>query len=106
MHKLLLSLVLILTCFVSRAQEIAPERLTTYTFSLNKLKTQQQVTTIESTVKAIDHVSSCNLDWINYQMIVKVNEGGTKGNFSMENLKAILSENNAALKSFTKKSNR
>lgn len=106
MYKLLISLVLIFACFVGQAQEIAPERLTTYTFSLNKLKTQDQVTSIESTVKAVEHVSSCNLDWINYQMVVKVDEGGTKGNFSMENLKAILTKNNAALKSFTKKSDR
>lgn len=104
MLKFLIPILLLLSCFTVNAQEIAPERITTYSFHLNKLKTQDQVTAIESSVKLVKNVSASDLDWLNYTLIIKVNEGGTKGFFSMEKLKAILQENNAALKSFTKES--
>ena len=106
MFKFLIPILLVFSCFTSTAQEITPERITTYSFNLNKLKTQSQVNSIESTVKLLDNVYDCNLDWLNYNMTVKVKEGGTKGYFSMEKLKTILLENNAALKSFTKESKR
>jgi hypothetical protein len=104
MFKILIPILLLFAYYTSNAQEIAKERVTTYSFNLNKLKTQDQVTAIESSVKLVDNVTNCNLDWLNYKMTVKVYEGGTKGYFSMEKLKAILLENKAALKSFTKES--
>jgi hypothetical protein len=106
MYRIIFTITLIFTCFISKAQEVATERETTYSFHLNKLKTQDQVTIIESSVKNLDNVTSCQLDWLNYTMTVKVNEGGDKGNFSMEKLKGILLDNKAALKSFTKESKR
>jgi len=106
MYKILIPILLLFSCFTIKAQEISPERVTTYSFQLNKLKTQNQVTTIESSVKLLENVTSCQLDWLNYTMTVKVSEGGTKGYFSMEKLKTILIENNAALKSFKKDSKR
>jgi hypothetical protein len=104
MLKFLVPILLLFSCFTGNAQEITPERITTYSFNLNKLKTQNQVTSIESSVKLLDNVADCKLDWLNYNMTVKVKEGGLKGFFSMEKLKAILLDNNAALQSFTKES--
>lgn len=106
MYKLLFTFLGVFMCFSISAQEIAPEKTTTYSFILNKLKTQQQVNTIESSVKEIKNVTDCQLDWLNYTMTIKVNEGGDKGYFSMEKLKGILLDNNATLKSFTKESTR
>jgi len=102
MYKYLLLIFLGWASLSAYSQEIAPERTTTYTFHLNKLKTQEQVSNIEAKTKSLDHVSNCQLDWLNYQMKVVVKEGGENGSFSVETLKAILEENNAALKTFTK----
>lgn len=105
MFKYLLLIFLGWASLSAYSQEIAPERLTTYTFHLNKLKTQEQVSNIEEKTKSIAHVSSCKLDWLNYQMVVVANEGGENGSFPVEQLKTILIEHHAALKTFTKETN-
>lgn len=84
------------------SQEVAPERIVDYNISLNKIKTQDQVNQIEAEIKLIEHVQSSKLDWENYSLKIKVQEGGENPSFNMEKLKAILEKNNATLTTFTK----
>lgn len=92
--------------FKGYTQEKAPERISTYTLSLNQLKTQEQVTAIEQATQSIQNVSNCKLDWINYQMVFDVKEGGDYPSFDMAKIKAILIENKAALINFEKENKR
>ncbi|MBL4592524.1 MAG: hypothetical protein JKX68_01770 [Flavobacteriales bacterium] len=85
------------------SQEISPERNSEYTFTLNKIKHQEQVDNVTTQTGTIKNVSSCKLDWLNYKMVVLVKEGGTHGVLSLEKIKAILIKNNVALVKFTKK---
>lgn len=84
------------------SQEVAPERIVNYTISLNKIKTQNQVTQIENETRLIKNVQSCKLDWENYILKITAQEGGKNPSFNMEKLKAILEKNNATLTTFTK----
>lgn len=84
------------------SQEVAEVRFTKYTFDLNAIKDQSQVDAVTFHVKELNHVESCELVWLDYQMKVVVKEGGDYGSFSMERLKAILIEQKVELKNFTK----
>lgn len=83
-------------------QEKSPDRITTYTVELNALKHQEQVTGIESAVAKIPYVTSCRLNWTDYQLVFVVEEGNERGNFPMERLKAIIDQNQAQLVNFRK----
>ena len=85
------------------SQEISPERNSEYTFTLNKIKHQEQVDNVTTQTETIKNVSSCKLDWLNYTMVISVKEGGTYGALSIERIKAILIKNNVALVRFTKR---
>ncbi len=84
------------------SQERSAQRITTYTVYLNALKHQHQVDGIKNSVSEIPHVVSCELNWIDYELIFVVEEGSDHGNFPMERLKAIVQENNAQLVKFEK----
>ena len=84
------------------AQEQSAERTTKYVFSLNAIKHQAQVDGVENQTKEIEHVQSCELNWLDYQMVVTVIEGGENGTFPMARLKTILQANRVELKNFKK----
>ena len=85
-----------------KSQELSKERTTKYIFELNAIKQQSQVDGVVSQTKEIEHVQSCELNWLEYRMEILVQEGGSFGIFPMEKLKAILLENKIQLKNFTK----
>ncbi len=85
------------------SQEVSPEKKSKYTFTLNKIKHQQQVDGVTNQTKSLKNVSSCELDWLNYKMVIIVKEGGNNGTLSIEKIKEILINNNVALVKFTKK---
>lgn len=100
--QIMVTLIFTICSFSISAQEVAQPRTTTYTFELNKIKHQSQVDGVVTKTEAIPNVKECKLDWLNYSMLVTVNEGGDKGSLSLEKIKAILLENNVALVKFTK----
>lgn len=102
MKQLLTLLGLLFCCNLCFSQEKVPERETTYAFSINKLKTQEQVNNIEEAALSIDNVTKSELDWLNYSLKIVATEGGNKGVFPLEKLKAVLIENKAELVSFSK----
>lgn len=99
---ILITIVFCLSAFTLSAQEIAKERTVKYIFELNKIKEQTQVDGVVSKTKALENITNCKLDWLNYQMEITVKEGGDYGSLSLEKIKAILIENNVALVKFTK----
>lgn len=101
-HILVLIAFLIASILSISAQEIAEERTTKYVFELNKIKRQVQVDGVVAKTKLVDNVTSCKLDWLNYQMELIVKEGGDYGSLSLEKIKAILIENKVDLVKFTK----
>ncbi|PCJ23408.1 MAG: hypothetical protein COA97_11775 [Flavobacteriales bacterium] len=106
LRKILFTILCFTAIFCSKntfSQEVSPERNSEYTFTLNKIKFQEQVDSVTFQTEAIKEVNSCKLDWLNYKMVVLVKEGGTYGVLSLEKIKAILNKNNVALINFTKK---
>ncbi|MCB0402053.1 MAG: hypothetical protein KDD41_08220 [Flavobacteriales bacterium] len=104
-HKLRISFTFLLLLFLGsqiQAQEVAKERTTKYIFHLNAIKHQDQVDGVSAKTKQISGVTTCELNWLQYQMEVVVKEGGSYGSFPMEDLKAILNEHHVQLKNFTK----
>lgn len=87
---------------MSQGQEVSEARTIQYTFSLNTIKHQAQVDGVVAQTKAIKDIISCELDWLNYKMIVIAKEGEDRPTLSIEKIKAILIENNVALVNFTK----
>jgi|GEM_PF-2903410 len=99
---ILITIVFCLSAFTLSAQEVAKIRTTKYIFELNKIKQQAQVDGVVNKTKALENVTDCKLDWLNYQMEITVKEGGDYGSLSLEKIKAILIDNNVALVKFTK----
>ncbi|GAB4253034.1 MAG: hypothetical protein Kow0079_08300 [Vicingaceae bacterium] len=103
MKKLIAIIPILFFVIFAKAQETAKERNSLYIIHLSHLKTQQQIDAVKNKVAQWPNVQSVALSFQDYNLSIKVKEGGEYGNFNLSNLKEFLINQNIEVETIDRK---
>lgn len=102
--KNLIIIAFLLLSFSVFSQETHGARTINYTIALDRLKFENQEINIEKSLKNMEGVKSCDVDALNYQLIITIFEPKENNkSIGIDDIKIVLANNNVEIKNYTQK---